>query len=76
MQITVSEFVKHPEFFLERKKDDIVTIIKDDKPVAFITYHHPTLPKYDLKKMLEIYPHDTDEDEEIDWGQPVGDEKW
>ncbi|MGE4271255.1 MAG: AbrB/MazE/SpoVT family DNA-binding domain-containing protein [Desulfitobacterium sp.] len=34
-----------------------------------------TKRKYDLKELLEQIPDDY-ESEEIDWGEPVGGEKW
>ena len=33
-------------------------------------------PKYTIQELFELYPADFIEDEELDWGKPVGDEVW
>ncbi|MCL2016261.1 MAG: hypothetical protein FWG68_08460 [Defluviitaleaceae bacterium] len=35
-----------------------------------------TPPKYTLKELFEKYPYDQTDEEEFDWGDPVGEEIW
>ncbi|MCL2353137.1 MAG: AbrB/MazE/SpoVT family DNA-binding domain-containing protein [Defluviitaleaceae bacterium] len=45
--------------------DELILKVKSSKP-----------PKYTLKELFEMYPSDYAKEDELDWGEPVGDEAW
>ena len=87
MQVAVSEFIKAPNRYLRILGQASVTLTEDGQPIAVLA--KPDLCPQTLKRMIPpenaIIPKKTihemlgDEyihEEELDWGEPVGDEVW
>ena len=34
------------------------------------------IPKHTIQELFNLYPADFIKDEEVDWGEPIGDEAW
>ena len=66
-----SEFVD----FVQLKEKSLVEIkMEGDKLI--ITKLKEEMPRKTIQELFELYPADYIEDQEIDWGNPVGGEVW
>jgi antitoxin MazE len=66
-----SEFVD----FIQLKEKSLVEI-KADGEKLIITKLKEDAPRKTIQELFELYPANYIEDEEIDWGNPVGGEEW
>ena len=61
--------------FVQLKEKSLVEI-KIDGERLIITKLKEEAPRKTIQELFEMYPADYIEDEEIDWGSPVGGEIW
>ena len=81
-QIRVNEWngslgIRFPADFVDfiQLKDKSLVEIQTDGDRLIITKVKETPKKYSIKELFEMYPSDCIE-EELDWGNPIGDEVW
>ena len=66
-----SEFVD----FIKLKEKSLVEMKAEGEKII-ITKVEEDIPRKTLRELFEMYPADYIEDEETDWGKPVGGEIW
>ena len=61
--------------FVQLKEKSLVEIQADGERII-ITKAKEMPKKYSIEELFDMYPSDYIEEEELDWGKPVGDEVW
>ena len=70
--------IRFPSEFVDliQLEDKSLVELRIDGSMLVISKHETEEPRKTIQELFDMYPADFIEDEEIDWGAPVGGEVW